>query len=94
MTTDKTKILSKGYSWLLAIFLACSYGLLGLDYKVDCREGRCNYSYNRKDIPLPVTLFFVVAIFGSIGLPTDGIAITVGKVLSRKKIEESENEEK
>lgn len=84
MKINKDSIIGKGYSYLLAIVLTFLFCGLHIDYRVECSNA-CSFSVQRKDVSVPVTLFFLVSISTLIGMPTDKIAITIGKILSGKE---------
>lgn len=83
-SVNKDSIIGKGYSYLIAILLTILFSGLHVDYKVECNSV-CSFSIQRKDVSVPVTLFFLVSISTLIGMPTDSIAITIGKILSGKE---------
>lgn len=78
----KDSKLGKGYSYLMALLLTIAMGLSTIDYKLDCSE-KCNYSLGKRDLPTPVSLFFLATIFGLLRLPTDKVADTIADNLSK-----------
>lgn len=81
--SDKDSKLGKGYSYLMALFLTISLWVSTIDYKLECSE-KCNYSVGRRDLPAPVTLFFLTTIFAILRLPTDKVANTIADNLSKR----------
>lgn len=71
--------LGKGYSYLFSIILT---GIL-LSLRFDLKYSRINGTeFETKDVPPHLTIGLIILIGSSLGVKTDGIADTVGKLLS------------
>jgi hypothetical protein len=75
--------LGKGYSYLFALFLTTLVGVQSIDISFKFNKSGIEFAIASRELNAQIFYPCVVLIAGILGLPTDAVALTLGRFLTK-----------